>query len=206
MFYIKNKINNEYGIVDSEDGVCEYFSEDYIRDNFAQIVIEKQPVVTEKHEYKMRNKLLRSCKYGGVEDFFKLYSLPSIDSVLFTNSVYIEEICKCYDYSETKGYYILRSTLRNCETNDLVGTILIRIHENKDLVFKLFNINFRSSYIPCANGTYYNYLMKIRYNILSSNLRDSHLYLLCYSDLAYFLDAESDFSVVDKYSFAEDLR
>lgn len=195
MFYKRNYKNDKWGIVDTDDGVCEYYSDSELSlPPFSELNIQDNIDLdlASRLSYNMNKKLYYMCYKGEVDEFFKTYALPTLDSKFSKNS-YIKQVYKCFNYAETEGFFILVLDIYVSDTNTVYKAIYIVRDDGFSRMVVLPKDNWRMSLYPIGSGYMYNLLFK-KVLDLNTCLESNYLFMLFYTSTGIYLVRVSDLS------------
>ena len=168
MFYKRNIINGKIGVVDTQDGVCEYYTQEEL-DSFGVVIEPFLPTdFKQSLSIRMLKKLYYMASRGEVSEFFSKYCLPCVDSIDT-----ILGLIKYWSYHETNGLIVLALQVER-------GVCILVIREDGYSWNATLCGSWRFSYYPIGSGRLYNILFK-RVLGLDINLDENLLYILCYS-------------------------
>lgn len=193
MFYIRHTLNGKLGIVDTQDGVCEYYTEDELKQFGVEISPNLPADFYSSLEYRMSKKLYYMATRGDASSFFSTYCLPSIDS----KSV-ILELIKCWDYNEIYGLMVFALKVKR-------GVAILVVREDGYNWSAILEGSWRFSYYPIGSGRLFNILFKRVVNI-DTALDESLLYILCYKDNKANLIRIKDLAIKEICEVKEDLK
>lgn len=192
MFYIRNKINGKYGVVDTKDGVCEYYKPSEVAQIATQLDIkEHADYESSEVQYfstKAVRKLYRDLLRGSVgKDYFDGLACPELDKIIAHKEGYYFSIDKQYNYGDTHGFFLL--LLHIIGDGVIRGTVFVNIDEFGRLRYRVYNENLTTRYYPAMSGYGYNNLVQKGTGVFP-NLEGETIYLLVYNlvtETAYFL-------------------
>lgn len=193
MFYRRNIIDGKVGVVDTQDGVCEYYTEDELNKFGVDILPNLPADFYPSLEHRMSKKLYYMATRGEASTFFSNYCLPSIDS----KSI-ILELIKCWDYNETHGLMVFAIRVKN-------GVAILVVREDGYNWSAILAGSWRFSYYPIGSGRLFNILFKRVMNI-DTALDENLLYILCYKDNKANLIRIRDLAIKEICEVKEDLK
>ena len=177
MFYVRNIIGDKLGIVDTSDGVCEYYSDNEIKSFGVKIAdsISKEDISS--LDYKMNKKLYYMCSKGEESEFFSKYCIPTFDCKIGKSSR-ILGVYKRFDYADRFGLQVLILDLETIKGN-AKGLYVVR-EDGESWSGILEGSDWRTSFYPCGSGYLYNLLFKRNLG-LDLNLDENILFMLFYN-------------------------
>lgn len=168
MFYRDKYYKGKWGVVDTSDGIVEYYKNSDIASFNITIASEVPFDVAENLTHRMNNKLIRLHHVGDVVEFFRSYTIPRINMLLDKDEI-IAEVVSTFDYLETAGFIVfaLKSSKNRLVLYmiDDYGNFRIMMVEKDYLV---------ASKYPAAKGYFFNR----KYNL---DLDENTVYLIVYS-------------------------
>lgn len=126
MFYLlsSSPSRNEYGVVDTRDGILEYVTEyDLLsyKKKGVQIVSDGFSNLSEFRG--LNTRMIKDCYNACMSSqldarkFLREHTLPSYDLFLRNQDMTRKDFIKLYDYSDTEGYFIFYFELQPISTN-----------------------------------------------------------------------------------------
>lgn len=194
MFYIRNRKNGKLGVVDTKDGVCEYYTPSEVAQISMQLDIKKSVDYNDSEiQYfsdKMVRKLYRDLLRGSVgQNYFDGVAFPVLDSVITHNEGYYLSIDKMYNYGDTHGFFLL--LIHIIGEGVVKGTVFVNVNEFGRIHYRVYNELLTTRYYPSMSGYGYNNLVRQNSGVFP-NLASDNLYLLVYNlntEMAYFLSS-----------------
>lgn len=195
MFYKRNYKDSKWGIVDTDDGVCEYYSDSELSlPPFSELNIQDSidSDLVSRLSYNMNKKLYYMCCRGEADEFFKAYALPMLDSK-FSKTSYVKQVYKCFNYADIECFFILVLDVYVTETNTVYKAIYIVREDSFSRMVVLPKDSWRMSLYPIGSGYTYNLLFK-RALDLNIGLDSNYLFMLFYTNTGIYLVRVSDLS------------
>lgn len=193
MFYRRNVIDDKVGVVDTQDGICEYYTEDELI-QFGVVIESSLPSdMYSSLSYRMNRKLYYMATRGEASSFFNNYCLPCLDC-----KGTILGLLKCWDYNETHGLMVLAVEMDR-------GIAIVVVREDGHSWNATLAGSWRFSYYPIGSGRLFNILFKRVVNI-ETNLDENLLYILCYRRNKASLIRIKDLTIKEICEVEEDLR
>lgn len=179
MFYLRNKIGNKLGIVDTKDGICEYYTEEELKSFGVQIQRGISLEQLGNLPNVMNKKLYYFCNREEPSEFINKYCLPNADIILGENRG-IKGVYKYCNYNETKGFNIV---VFNIDDGKLIYIIDGLGNYN---YYELKGANWKLNFYPAGSGRLFNLLFKRCLN-KKLNLIEDSLYMLWYNNSDVFI-------------------
>lgn len=194
MFYIRNRKNGKLGVVDTKDGVCEYYTPSEVAQISMQLDIKKSVDYNDSEiQYfsdKMVRKLYRDLLRGSVgQNYFDGMAFPVLDSIIAHKDGYYLSIDKMYNYGDTHGFFLL--LIHIIGEGVVKGTVFVNVNEFGRIHYRVYNELLTTRYYTSMSGYGYNNLVRQNSGVFP-NLASDNLYLLVYNlntEMAYFLSS-----------------
>ena len=192
MFFVGNILNNKVGVVDTKDSVIEYYNvidlagfgvdiRGFNRENLG-VSVQCPTNILSEYDYsvlksKQAFKLYRETLKGEFLDFMSNHYVLGISDYLFQNGYSLNNLLKCYNYSETDGFIVLVLSVRLISVDSFM---LVRITEDGNLISTILgktpldNYNWFMSQSPIGSGMMFSLIFGK--DILNS-LRYDRVYL-----------------------------
>lgn len=192
MFFVGNILNNKVGVVDTKDSVIEYYNvtdlagfgvdiRGFNRESLG-VSVQCPTNILSEYDYsvlksKQAFKLYRAILKGEFLDFMSNHYVLGISDYLFQNGYSLNNLLKCYNYSETDGFIVLVLSVRLISVDSFM---LVRITEDGNLISTILgktpldNYNWFMSQSPIGSGMMFSLIFGK--DILNS-LRYDRVYL-----------------------------
>lgn len=194
MFYVRNKRNGKLGLVDTKDGVCEYYTPSEVNQISMQLDIKRSVDYNDSEvqhfSEKMVRKLYRDLIHGSVgQNYFDGLAFPVLDSLISNKEGYYLSIDKQYNYGDTNGFFLL--LIHIIGEGVVKGTVFVNVTEFCSIRYKVYNEVLVTRYYTSMSGYGYNNLLR-RNTGVYPNFDSESIYLLVYNlntKMAYFLSS-----------------
>ena len=167
MFYLfsSSPSRNEYGVVDTRDGILEYVTEyDLLsyKKKGVQIVSDGFSNLSEFRG--LNTRMIKDCYNAcmssqlDVRNFLREHTLPSYDLFLRNQDMTRKDFIKLYDYSDTEGYFIFYFELQPISTNKDVkffNVALVYEDKIKSMPVPIPRRLFKFGTYPIGTGWYH---------------------------------------------------
>lgn len=194
MFYIRNNVCGKLGIVDTKDGVCEYYTPSEVNQISLQIDLKRVADYNDpemlRFSEKMCRKLYRELARGAVgQHYFDGLAFPLLDTKVTGIVDCTFSVDKIYNYGDTHGFYLL--VLHVLQAGLIIGTVFINVNEFGTVSLRVYKENLETRYYPALSGVAYNQLVRRTVGVFP-NLASNDIYMLVYDvskEMAYFLNS-----------------